>query len=347
MPFNRPSLEEIVARVQTDIEGALEGADARLRRSVENALSLALGGASHTLHAHLDWSAAQLFPDSAEREHVVRHAGVYGLTRKPPTAAQGYVTITGVNGSVSPSGTLRQRAGATVYEQLGDATITGGAATILVRATTKGIGTNAEAGTVLSLVSPVVGVAAEGEVDVDGITGGVDEEKIEELRARLLARMRLLPQGGGAGDYVQWALEMPGVTRAWERALWAGPGRVGVAFLMNGAVPDSGQLEAMRVHLQARAPLTVEVVVFAPSFVATDFTIACTPNTLAVRNAVEAELAALFEREADLGSTIYLSRSNAAIAAAPGLHHHVMSSPLVDQTATASELRTLGTVNFV
>ena len=67
----------------------------------------------------------------------------------------------------------------------------------------------------LTLDSPIVGVNASANVTAGALTGGADAEDDDSLRARLLARIKEPPQGGSKADYVTWALEVPGVTRAW------------------------------------------------------------------------------------------------------------------------------------
>ncbi|MDD4952837.1 MAG: baseplate J/gp47 family protein, partial [Desulfovibrionaceae bacterium] len=93
--------------------------------------------------------------------------------------------------------------------------ISGGAASAPVDAVEAGTGGNESAGVSLTLTSPVSGVQSTAAVAAGGITGGADQEADEALRARLITRIQQSPHGGAGYDYVAWALEVSGVTRAW------------------------------------------------------------------------------------------------------------------------------------
>lgn len=54
MPFNRPTLPQLIQRNITDIESRLPGRDARLRRSNLNVLAKVHAGAAHGLYGALD-----------------------------------------------------------------------------------------------------------------------------------------------------------------------------------------------------------------------------------------------------------------------------------------------------
>jgi uncharacterized phage protein gp47/JayE len=68
-------------------------------------------------------------------------------------------------------------------------------------------------------------------VDANKLVNGSDIESIPDLRARLLERIQNPPSGGAAEDYVAWALEVPGVTRAWVYPKEMGAGTVTVRFV--------------------------------------------------------------------------------------------------------------------
>ncbi|WP_332829400.1 baseplate J/gp47 family protein [Escherichia coli] len=63
-----------------------------------------------------------------------------------------------------------------------------------------------------------------------GITGGADIESIAEL-LDVCCMCAAIPGGGALHDYVIWAREVPGVSRAWAWDAWHGPGTVGLAWL--------------------------------------------------------------------------------------------------------------------
>ena len=94
-----------------------------------------------------------------------------------------------------------------------DATSAGGVLRVPITCSTTGAVGNADDGTALILVTPVNGLPSSGVADT--LTGGFDTEDLETWRARVIERYYWTPQGGADGDYVVWAKEVPGITRAW------------------------------------------------------------------------------------------------------------------------------------
>jgi len=351
MTFTRPTIAQLIARAKSDIETRLPGADAQVRESVEAVLARVTAGSGHSLHGHLVWLSKQLFPDTAENEIMVKWAAIWGITKTAAVAANGTLDITGSNGSTCPDLTEWQDTNGNIYIQDGDATIAGGSATITLEADVAGADGNQSIGATLSLVSPVAGIDSDGTVSGTGITGGTDEEDNDALQARVLLRLQSPPKGGGPNDYVQWALEVAGVTRVWEIANGDGAGTVVVYFVRDNdspIIPDSGEVTTAQNYLDTKAPITADVNVYAPtaSPIAVTFT-SLTPNTAAVQAAIEAELEALFLRAADpIGSTIPLSQINEAISIATGETDHVISAQAADITPSVGQLPTVGTSTF-
>lgn len=350
MPFARPSLTDLIDRAAADIEAGLPGTDARLRRSNLQIISRAHAAAVHGLYGYLAWLAQQLMVDTAETVFLERYATIWGVTRVPAAYAAGPITVTGVDAAVVPTGTSLQRGDGATYTTTADATVAGGTATVQVSADVAGASGNAGSGTRLSFVQPLAGISASTLVTLAGLTQGADQESDEALRDRILARIRKPPQGGAAGDYIAWALEVPGVTRAWVYPLENGVGTVVVRFVRDNDVsfiPDSTEVAAVQTYIDERRPVTAQVTVLAPTPVAINMTIALTPNTTAVREAVQAELADLIQREAKPGGTILISHIREAISVAAGETNHVLSVPSADVTRSTGQMSTLGTITWV
>ncbi|MGD8499283.1 MAG: baseplate J/gp47 family protein [Phycisphaerales bacterium] len=341
-----------MSRSQSDIETRVDGSVASLRRSFELAISRAVAGAAHGLHGHLVWASRQMFVDTAEDEFAVRLASIWGIEKTAAAKASGDVDITGTPSTVCPDGTL-WALGDVVYEQDGDATISGGgSATITVEAQEGGADGNQSVGATLSLVNPVAGIDTDGTVSGAGLTGGVDEETTAALRERLLARMQSPPKGGGPGDYEAWALEVSGTTRAWQIANGDGAGTVVLYFVMDNKVgtiiPNGSEVTTVQDYLDTKAPVTADVNVYAPTAVAVDFEIALTPNIDTVKLAVRAELEDYILRnsEAD-GTTFPLSQLDEAISIATGETDHVMTIPASDPTFTVGQIAIMGDITWV
>lgn len=350
MPFARPTLTQIVSRVEADIETRIPGADARLRRSNLNVLARVHSAGAHGLYGFLDFTARQVIYDTAEAEVLERWASIWSISRIAATYAEGSVTLTGTNGAVIPAGTLLQRPDAAEFTTTADATIAGGTATAAVIASVAGVAGNSDAGAQLSLVTPIVGVNSTGVAAAGGISGGVDTEGDDNLRERLLRRVQTPPHGGSASDYVTWALEVAGVTRAWVSPNHVGAGTVGVYFVMDNKegtpIPDAGEVDAVQAYIEERRPVTAEGFVMSPTPVALNFTIALTPNTEAAKAAVEAELRDLLLREAEPGATILISHIREAISLAAGEGDHVLTVPAANVTHAAGEIAVFGAITW-
>lgn len=351
MPFQRPTLTALIERILADLSSRMIGSDgAVLRRSVLGVLGRAEAGASHELHGHLDWIANQIIIDTAEAEYLERWANVWGIRRKAAEFAIGSVTFTGFHGAVIPSGTLLQRQDGLQVATTAESTIpAGGTVAAAVQAQTAGATGNTTAGVQLSLVQPIAGVQNSATVSAGGLTNGSDTEDDDGLRARLLSRIQAPPSGGSATDYVQWALEVPGVTRAWCSPQEMGAGTVTVRFVRDddgSIIPDAAEIDAVRAHIEDLRPVTAELFVAAPTAKPLDMTIALNPNTAAVQSAVLAEITDLLRRESEPRGTILLSHLREAVSIAPGEIDHNIILPAADFDCDTGEIAVLGDITF-
>jgi uncharacterized phage protein gp47/JayE len=342
MPFTRPTIAQLIERARADIGTRLAGADARLRNSVEDVLARVSSGGTHGLHGHLVWLSRQIMPDTAEDEFMRRWADIYGITPTAAVKSTGSLTITGTNTTVCPAGTEWQDNNGELYDQDANVTIAGGSATAALTARDGGSDGNQSVGALLSLVTPIAGIDSVGTVSGTGLTGGTAAESDESLLNELLVRLQTPPKGGGPGDYVAWALEVSGVTRAWQYPLRDGGGTVAIYFVMDDKVgtiiPSAGEVATVQTYIDTKAPVTAKATVYAPTSVALDITCSLNPNTATVQAACEAEIAAYLLREAEPGVTLLLSQINEALSIAPGEIDHVLSIPAANVTHTAGQI---------
>lgn len=348
MPYSRPTLQEIISRTSADAVARL-GLEELLRRDDVQVLARVLSGASHSLHGHVAWLAEQVIIDTAEAEYLERWANIWGVERKPAAAAVGNVTITGSNGTVVPAGTSLVRTDGVEYTTDAEATIASGTATAAVTAVVAGAAGNAVAGVAVNLTTAIAGLSSQATVASGGLVSGADIETDDALRARLLARIQAPPHGGASADYVAWALEVAGVTRAWVYPAELGLGTVTVRFVRDddaSIIPDAAEVTAVQTYIDARRPVTADVTVAAPVAVPLNLTIQLTPNTSVVQAAVQAELADLLRREAEPGGTILISHIREAISLAAGETNHVLTVPSADVTHTTGQIATLGTITW-
>ena len=354
MTFARPNLQAIIERIAADIDARLPGADARMPFSNLNVLGYAQGAAVHGLYGYLDYLAQQILPDSADSEYLERWCSIWGIERKASVPATGDVNFTGVSGSTIPTGTLLQRADGQQYQTSNVVVLSGGTGVAPVVAVLAGLAGCSAASSALNLVSPIAGVDSAAVVATGGLTGGSDAEVDESMRDRLLAHIQSPPQGGAAADYIAWALEVPGVTRAWVYPQELGLGTVTVRFVRDGdgtggaIIPDSTEVAVVQAYINERRPVTADLTVLAPASVALDFTISgLVPATSAVQAAVVAELQDLLMREAVPGGTLLLSHIRAAISAAAGEDDFALTSPTANVVHTVGNMATMGTVTWV
>lgn len=361
MAFQRPTLKELKDRAVADLDSRLPGSDARLRRANTAVIAAVHSGAVHSLHGHLEFLSRQILATTADEEFLERHAGEYGQARKEAKSSAGQAAITGLDGALIEAGTIYQRSDGAEYSVAADTVIAAGVGTINLTAVEAGAVGNTEAGSTLALVNPIDGVQSTATVDADGLTGGYDIEDIEDLRRRHLERKRLVPHSGADFDYVRWALEVTGVTRAWCYPNYLGIGTVGVTFVCDdqagSIIPDGAKIAEVAAYIeehpdpvtgeQTGRPVTADIHVFAPALLVVDFTILVVPATAPVRAAVAAEIDDLFVREAVVGGTIPLSHVNEAISTAAGETDHDLVLPIAPIVAPAGQLPVVGVITWV
>ncbi len=354
MPFARSTVAELIDRVRGDLRGRLEIDGPLLRRAMVDVLGAVWGGAVHTLYGFLDWLARQIFADTAEREALLQKAALYGITPVAATFATGNVTATGTNGSSIPADTILRLDAATSYRVTTGQVIASGTATLPVMSVLAGATANIPAGTTLTFESPIAGVNSTATVATGDIDGGNEEEGTEEVRDRLLLRLREPPEGGADQDYEAWALAVAGVTRAWVYANELGLGTVVVRFVRDLDVsifPDAGEVAAVQSALAAQRPITAEVTALAPTNSAVAFTIHIVPDNADTRAAVTAELGDLMTRVAEPGDgigrgTILLSQIRTAIGVAEDVTDYSMTVPSADVVPALGALPTVGTITW-
>lgn len=285
---------------------------------------------AHGLYGYLDWLARQIMPDTAESEHLERWASIWGITRRASTQAAGYAVFSGEDGAAIPTGTEVQSPSGQTYATLADAWIEDGTACVAIEAVEAGPDGNASDATPLQLTMPVAGIQVRAAAS-GNITGGAATETDVSLRMRLLSRIRNLPSGGAARDYIAWALEVAGVTRAWCYPGEMGRGSVTVRFMMDDTyadgIPQPEDVARVAAHLDALRPVTAEVYVVAPVPEPVDLDLRISPDNPRLRVVVADAVWTVLRRDAVPGGTVIVSRLNEAISGAEGEEDHVLLSP--------------------
>lgn len=352
MPFDRPTLPELLERNATDIEAVMPPGDAHVRRHKLTLLGRVNAGAAHGMHGHLAYLADQLLPDRADWEGLQRWGSLREVNPLEATGAFGSATVTGQPGALLKSGTPLLRSDG--WEYLTTQTVNldaQGTALVPVVSTVAGYAGNAVAGTVLRLGLSVAGIAPS--ATVVSIGGGADAELIASYRERVIYRWRNPPQQGALHDYVAWAREAsPAVTRAWAYRNEMGPNTVTVRIVTDqdpsGPLPSQEVLDLVYAHIRAKMPATPELFVVAPVIELVNVQVAMLPNDATVMAAAELEIADWFVSDVDIepSGTVYLSRLSEAISKTPGERAHTLLQPTDDLQMGTGRLPVLGTITW-
>lgn len=166
----------------------------------------------------------------------------------------------------------------------------------------------------------------------------------------MLARIRNQPSGGAARDYVAWALEVAGVTRAWCFPGEMGRGSVTVRFMMDDTyadgIPHADDVARVRAHIEGQRPVTADVYVVAPVAAPVDLDLRVSPDTPRLRATVERAVWAQLRREAEPGGVVIVSHLNEAISLAEGEEDHVLLTPSANLHLTPGRIAVPGTITW-
>lgn len=375
MPYARPTLSDLQKQVASDLSSSLPGTDPLLRFSNISITGKAQANLTHLHYGYLDWIAKQAVPYTAEGEFLEAWAALKNVYRKAAAVARGAVTLTGTPGRAIPAVTPLLRGDGQSFTTIAEVTVgSGGTVVALIKATadpngqTGAIG-NTDAGTKMSLGTAIAGVQS-GAVVSTACTGGADIEKDDSLRARMLSAWSGQPQGGASKDYVSWATEVAGVTRAWCNPHGFGAGTVVVYTMFDdsqaahGGFPQgtdgtatdetraasaTGDQLAVADHIFPLQPATALIYSVAPVADDINFTISGLSGASAATKALVAAAidGVFFLSGSALGGEVDLSLINSAIGAISGTTGFVITVPAANITTALGYLPVRGTVTYI
>ncbi|MDA8488575.1 baseplate J/gp47 family protein [Kluyvera sp. Awk 3] len=356
MPYNVPALSKIISDGEKDIEIEL-GIQSLPPVGVENAINISVSSQVRDLYDHQSWIVDQIIPSQkSEDQTIIDTATSEGVIRKQASFATGPAVFT--SASALPVDTEMQTAASVVYRVTSSGQPVSGVVTVQIQADDAGVAGNLAAGESLTLLSPLPGTGSTGVVDAAGITGGADVEPIAELLDRLLFRKRNPPVGGAVHDYVIWAREMAGVSRAWCFDAWHGGSTVGIAWVYDeraDITPTAADRAAMETYLFRHAdpatgnyvgkPGGIEVWPVVLALKPVPMSIKLTPDNATTRAAVQSNLTAL-QKTLSPGQTLSVSALRTSIGTATGVTDYVLSVS-ADIAASTSELITIGVITWL
>ncbi|EMO9494538.1 baseplate J/gp47 family protein [Raoultella ornithinolytica] len=381
MPFKRKTLSELREENRQFMHAELKNVGALLRFGNLKVIADMDAGMSHLHYAYLDYIALQTNPFTSTDEWLAGWMALKQTYRKAATAARSpAVKSTGTAGAILPAGTVLNRADGYQYVTDAELVISAGksgtaSVTALlpdISGDVSGGGStgNADAGTLLTLDANVPGIDNTLTL-IEPATGGADIEKEEDFRQRGLQAYQNPPQGGSDADYKKWALEIPGITRAWVKRRGMGVGTVIIYIMCDGndttnngfptgadgvssledwgvlkATGDQGRVADYIYPLQAD---TAIIYVCSPIKKVVDLSISGMPNAdsdtiQAIKDAINS---LFFENgNPDGNGKIYLSDINGALSQVEGSTGYVLESPTQNIVLETGELPLLGEVNF-
>lgn len=276
---------------------------------------------------------------------------------KSASSAGGIVRFWGSNGAIIAAGAVLTADDGVEYVVSTGMTVTGGFVDVPVGCTESGLSGNRSTGAVLTLISPVLGLDGKnGIAQAPGLTGGAETEDEVDYRGRVLARLRAVASGGNDQDYQGWALEVPGVSRAWVSR--GDDGEVLVRVMMDSVYADgipvgagapnySGDLLRVYRHLLAKTPHPRSVYVAAPVPVPVAYIIGgLDPDTAEIRAAIEAELIDAHARRSRPGGVWRWSWGSEATAIAAGVDGFDAIAPTASIVCGPGEIAVFGGVTY-
>lgn len=189
-----------------------------------------------------------MFPQYAWGQWLDLHGSQVGLVRHEAVRAFGYLTITGIEGTKIPKGTVfcvpaNGDAPAVCFATDEAAEIgRDGAVRAAVTAVEPGAGSNVKAGTVILAFKPIQGIVSI--INEDNLTGGTEDESDESFYERIAMEYQSDYSNyiGNDEDYKRWAKAVPGIGDCIVISAWDGPGTVKLVLVDENGSPANGKL---------------------------------------------------------------------------------------------------------
>lgn len=294
------------------------------------------------------------FPTEASGDWLDLHAAGLSLTRIPAGRAQGLVRFVTAGNGIVPAGTVVQTASGSGnelrYVVTEDTTISAPSALVPVRAEQVGAAYNVGTARITTLVTLLPFVQAVTNEATWMTVAGVDRETDALLRQRILLRFPAAGAGTTYHAYLLQAREVPGLVKV--RVMDQHPrgqGTVDVIVAPVSGAPTAAQLTAAQALVDARRPVTADVLVKGPTVQPVDLGVQLYPKTgvTTTPQVWQARVQAVIDA-LEIGETLYPSTILAALVATGELRGAQMvgdDAPIVPTSAvhliTAGQLSTV------
>ena len=354
MPYQSPTLSQLVNQGEQQFLSRFPDVKRHSVVSVLNRINAALSAGEHQ---HLDWLARQIIPTTADEDYLLEYCAYKGIYRKAASAAQGVIRIEAVSVAEIAEGTSWRdgRSGLT-FAAVQTTSVQAGSAEIAVQCTESGSQGNIGAQTQLALMNAILGVKPQ--ATVLQMSGGTEIESLSALLSRLIQRVQHPPAGGAPHDYVRWALEVNGITRAWCFPRYYGGGTTGVAIVLDNQtdiLPTTQDCERVKAYISGHKntvtglwegmPAGNELFVFAPKVKRLDLTIRLVPATEQLKSTVKSALVSLFQTLPP-GGLLYLSHLRATVSNVIGEMDNSILSLQADVQLDKDQILVLGDITW-
>lgn len=272
-------------------DDAFPGCDPREPNSFMAVTGRTHGEVGFDLYLYQRSLADELMIDTAQ-DWLPRHANTYGVPRLQPQKAIGPVVFSGPALLALPD-SIELVAGDGAQWITTASAVVGNNDTVTVQVISEAAGAigNRAANTVLTIISPVLGLQLQTvTVGAGGLAGGLDIEAIDAWRQRVLTRKRKQGQAGNEADYKSWAADA-GVAAAYTNVVrqWAGVTVHAIFIAMPNPVggeplaPTPAQVAAVQAAVDLVRPLTDDPLVIACAPLAVPLALALAKDTVANR----------------------------------------------------------------
>lgn len=237
-----PTRDEIKEQIMADLEAADTSVPLGFT-SIMEIIATAFSGVLYLGYKFGAWAYNQIFTASMGYESLKKRGTRYGLTPTAATECKATASARGTDGTVIAAGKICEING-NAYSV--DAAVSiDGESTVNITSLEKGADVQLTAGDVLSWSTPQTGL--DESVTVTDVTkAATDAESKSSFRTRVQTREQQKPQGGALPDYVNWALEVSGVSEAYAFRPQAGYVNVYVIADAEERIPTTalrGQVE--------------------------------------------------------------------------------------------------------
>jgi len=231
-------------------------------------------------------------------------------------------------------------------------------AKVEIESSDPGLNKNLGSGAVMTIVTPIAGVASNSFVDFNEVLGGTDEETADQLRARILDRRANPVANFNEAAIILQAKTIASVSKVFVLPITPYPGAVTIFFFVGdteSGLPTPSQIEDVRNAILEITPVTTDfddVFVAAPNVVPVTHIIASlSPGTAAMQAAIEANLNAYYEDQVVFGQQIttdaiklVIQNSQDATGAFPEVF--TLTTPAGTVAIASDEIAVFGTVSF-